>query len=204
MAPRAANTLDLRVQAAFLGPHVSFEPTRPLYKHHQAHLVDYEKEESALLAHDFKYWDAAFAPLHRNLLALRKILPDQDTDVSEREQAIVQRLQEGAALGSTAFVSRLVSTFREPPATGLSARISWWKAEQDNTDAAAQTPGTSRIQEMSKTVVTPLAPLGAKQPPPAPRPQCPHPGSGDANRPQASLLVFITSATYSPKAKRKR
>ena len=63
----------------------------------------YKKEESALRAHDFKYGDAAFAPLHRNLLALEKILPAQDPDVAEHEQPSVQRLQAGAALGSTAF-----------------------------------------------------------------------------------------------------
>ena len=75
MAPRLAPPFELPVQAGFLGPYVSFEPTRPPYEHQQAHLVVYEKEESALLAHDFKYGDAAFAPLHRNPLALRKILP---------------------------------------------------------------------------------------------------------------------------------
>ena len=85
VARRSAHTLHMRVQAGFLGPYVSFEPTRPTYEHQQAHLVVYEKQESALLAHDFNYGDAAFAPLHRNLLALEKILPDQDPDVSERE-----------------------------------------------------------------------------------------------------------------------
>ena len=85
VAPRAAHALNLRVQAGFLGPDVSFEPTRPPYKHQQAHLVVYKKEGSALLAHDFKYGDAAFAPLHRNLLALEKILPAQDPDVAEQE-----------------------------------------------------------------------------------------------------------------------
>ena len=124
VAPRSAHALDLRVQAGFLGPYVSFEPTRPPYEHQQAHLVVYEKEKSALLAHDFKYGDAAFAPLHRNLLALEKIPPAQDPDVAEHEQPIVQRLKAGAALGSTAFVSQLVSALRDRPATGLTERIS--------------------------------------------------------------------------------
>ena len=84
----------------------------------------YEEEESALLAHDFKYGDAAFVSLHRNLLALDKILPAQDPDVAEHEEPIVQRLQAGAALGSTAFVSQLVSALRDRPATGLIERIS--------------------------------------------------------------------------------
>ena len=82
VALRSAHALDLRVQAGFLGPYVSFGPTRPPYEHQQAHLVVYQKEESALLAHGFKYGDAAFAPLHRNLLALGKILPAQDPDVA--------------------------------------------------------------------------------------------------------------------------
>ena len=124
VAPRSAHALDLRVQAGVLGPYVSFKPTGPPYEHQQAHLVVYEKEESALLAHDFKFGDAAFAPLHRNLLALEKILHAQDLDVAEHEQPIVQRLQAGAALGSTAFVSQLVSALRDRPATGLTERIS--------------------------------------------------------------------------------
>ena len=97
---------------------------RDPYEHQQAHLVVYEKEESALLAHDFKYGDAAFAPLHRNLLALEKILPAQDPDVAQYEQPIVQHIQAGAALGSTAFVSQLVSALRDRPATGLTECIS--------------------------------------------------------------------------------
>ena len=72
LAPREAHTCDLRIQAEFLRPYVSFEPTWPPYEHQQAHLVVYEKENSALLAHDFKYGDTAFSPLHRNLLALPK------------------------------------------------------------------------------------------------------------------------------------
>ena len=103
---------------------MSFETTRPPYEHQQAHLVVYEKEESALLAHDFKYRDAAFTPLHRNLLALEKILPAHDPDVAGHEQPIVQRLQAGAALGSTSFVAQLVSALRERPAAGLAERIS--------------------------------------------------------------------------------
>ena len=84
----------------------------------------YEKEESALLAHDFKYGDAAFAPLHRSLLTLEKILPTQDPDVAEHEQPILQPLQAGAALGSTAFVFQLVSALRDRPTTGLTERFS--------------------------------------------------------------------------------
>ena len=122
----------------------------------------YEKEESALLAHDFKYGDAAVAPLHRNLLALEKILPAQDPDVAEHEQPIVQRLQTGAALGSTAFVSQLVSALRERPATGLTERISEWNAAPDDADAATPTPGPNRIEEMSETSVPLLAPLGGE------------------------------------------
>ena len=81
VAPNLAHALDLRVGAGFLGPYVSFEPTQPPNEHQQAHLVVYEKEESALLVQDFKYGDAAFAPLHRNPLPLKKILPAQDPDV---------------------------------------------------------------------------------------------------------------------------
>ena len=163
----------------------------------------YEKEESALLAHDFKYGDAAFAPLHRNLLALEKILPAQDRDVAEHEQPIVQRLQAGAALGSTAFVSHLVSALCERPATGLFERISQWNAAPDDTDAAAPTPGTNRIAEMSETIVLLLAPLGGEAttllPPdhyaPTPPPEI---------QIDSRLPAGITSATCSPKAKRKR
>ena len=75
VASRLAHALHLRFQAGFLGPYMSFQPTRPPYEHQQAHLVLYENEESALLGHDPKYGDAAFAPLHRSLLALEKILP---------------------------------------------------------------------------------------------------------------------------------
>ena len=162
VAPRSAHALDLRVQAGFLGPYVSFEPTRPPYEHQQAYLVVYEKGESALLAHDFKYGDAAFAPLHRNLIALEKILPAQDPDVAEHEQPIVQRLQAGAALGSTAFVSQLVTALRERPATGLTERISEWNAAPEDADAATPTPGPSRTEEMSETSVPLLAPLGGE------------------------------------------
>ena len=162
VAPRSAHALDLRVQAGFLGPYVSFEPTRPPYEHQQAHLVVYEKEESALLAHNFKYRDAAFAPLHRNLLALEKILPAQDPDVAEHEQPIVQRLQAGAALGSTAFVSQLVSALRDRPATGLTERISELNGAPDDTGAATPMPGPSRIEEMPETGVPLLAPLGGE------------------------------------------
>ena len=162
VAQRSAHALNVRVQARFLGPYVSFKPTRPPYEHQQAYLVVYEKEESALLAHDFKYGDAAFAPLHRNLLALEKILPAQDPDVAEHEQPIVQRLQAGAALGSTAFVSQLVSALRDRPATGLTERISEWNAAPDDADAATPSPGPNRIEEMSKTSVPLLAPLGGE------------------------------------------
>ena len=141
---------------------MSFKPTRPPYKHQQAHLVVYEKEESALLAHDFKYGDAALAPLHRNLLALEKILPAQDLDVAEHEQPMVQRLQAGAALGSTAFVSQLVSALRDRPATGLTERISEWNAAPDDADAATPLPGPNGIEEMSETSVPLLAPLGGE------------------------------------------
>ena len=149
VAPRSARALDLRVQAEFPGLYVSLEPTQPPYEHQQAHLVVYKKEESALLAHDFKYGDAAFAPLHRNLLALEKILPAQHPDVAEHEQPIVQRLQAGAALGSTAFVSQLVSALCDWPATWLTERISEWNAASNDTDAATPTLGPSRIEEMS-------------------------------------------------------
>ena len=164
VAPRSAHALDLRVPAGFLGPYVSFEPTQPPYEHQQAHLVVYEKEESALLAHDFKYGDAAFAPVHRNLLALEKILPAQDPDVAEHEQPIVQRLHAGAALGSTAFVSQLVSALPDSPATGLTERISKWNAatNEADADAATPTPGPNRIKEMSETSVPLLAPLGGE------------------------------------------
>ena len=157
VAPGSAHALDLRVQAGFLGPYVSFEPTRPPYEHQQAHLVVYEKEESALLAHDFKYGDAAFAPLHRNLLALEKILPAEAPDVAEHKQPIVQRLQAGPALGSTAFVSQLVCALRDRPATGLTERISEWKAAPDDADAATPSPGPNRIEKMSETSVPLLA-----------------------------------------------
>ena len=36
VVPTASDVLDLRVQAGFLGPYVSFEPTRPLYDQQQA------------------------------------------------------------------------------------------------------------------------------------------------------------------------
>ena len=162
VVPRSAHALDLRVQAGFLGPYVSFEPTRPPYAHQQAHIVVYEIEESALLAHDFKYGHAASAPLHRNLLALEKILPAQDPDVAEHEQPMVQRLQVGAALGSTAFVSQLVSALRDPPATGLTERISELNEAPDNTDAATPSPGPGRIEEMPETSVPLHAPLGGE------------------------------------------
>ena len=162
VAPRSAHAIDLRVQAGFLGPYVSFKPTRPPYERQQAHLVVYEKEESALLAHDFKCGDAAFAPLHRNLPALEKILPAQDPDVAEHEQPIVQRLQAGAALGSTTFVSQLVSALRDRPATGLTECISEWKAAPDDADASTPTPGPNRIEQMSETGVPLLAPLGGE------------------------------------------
>ena len=162
VAPRSAHGLDLRVQAGFLGPYLSFKPTQPPYKHQQAHLVVYEKGESALLAHDLKYGDAAFAPLHRNLLALEKILPAQDPDLAEHEQPIVQRLQAGAALGTTAFVSQLVSALRDRPATGLTERISQWNAVPDDADAATPLPGPNRIEEKSETSVPLLAPLGGR------------------------------------------
>ena len=159
VAPRSAHALDLRVQAGFLGPYVSSKPARPPYEHQQAHLVVYEKEVPALLAHDLKYGDAAFAPLHRNLLALEKIPPAQDPDLAKHEQPIVQRLQAGAALGSTAFLSQLVSALRDRPATGLTGRISEWNAAPDDADAATPTPGPNRIEGMSETNVPLLAPL---------------------------------------------
>ena len=128
----------------------------------------YENEESALPAHDFKYGDAAFAPLHCSLLALEKILRAQDPDVAEHEQPVVQRLQLDTAFGSTAFVSQLVSALGRRPATGLSGLISEWNAAPDDTDAAAPTPGTSHIEEMSETVVLLLAPLGGEATTPLP------------------------------------
>ena len=153
VAPRSAHALDLHVQAGFLGPYVSFEPTRPPYEHQQAHLMVYEKEESALLAHDFKYGDAAFAPLHRNLLALEKILSAQEPDVAEHDQPIVQRFDAGAALGSTAFVSQLVSALSDRPATGLTERISEWRAALDDADTATPTPGPNRIEGQPPSIV---------------------------------------------------
>ena len=203
VARRSAHALDLRVQAGFLGPYVSFETTRPPYEHQQAHLVVLEKEESALLAHDFKYGDAAFAPLHRNLLALEKILPAQDPDVAEQEQP-VQRLQAGAPLGSTAFVSPLVSALRDRPATGLTERISEWNAAPDDADTATPTPGPNRIEGMSETSVPLLAPLGGEASTLLPWTTMPPPPPRRYKSTPASLLVFITSATYSPRAKRKR
>ena len=183
VAPRSAHVLDLRVQAGFLGPYVSFEPTRPPYEHQQAHLVVSEKEESALLAHDFKHGDAAFAQLHRNLLALVKILPAQDPDVAEHEQPIVQRLQAGAALGSTSFVSQVVSAPRDRPTTGRTERISEWNAAPDDADAATPTPAPNRIEKMSETSVLLLAPLGGEATTLLPRPRCPHTCLGDTSRP---------------------
>ena len=75
---------------------------------------------------------------------------------------MVQRLQAGAALGSTAFVSQLVSALRNRPATGLTESISEWDAAPDDTDAATLTPGASRIEEMFETGVALLAPLGGE------------------------------------------
>ena len=204
VAPRLAHVLDLRVQARFLGPYVSFEPTQPFYEHQQAHLVVYEKEESALLAHDFKYGDAAFAPLHRNLLALEKILPAQDPDVAEQEQPIVQRLQAGTALGSTAFVSQPVSALCDRPATGQTERISEWNEVPDDTDAATLMQGPSCIEEMFETSVPLLAHCGAKQPPSYPLTTMPPPRLRRYKLTPASPLVYTTSATYSPRAKRKQ
>ena len=203
VAPRSAHALHLRVQAGFLRPYVSFEPTRPPYEHQQAHLVVYEEEESALLAHDFKYGDAAFAPLHRNLLALEKILPAQDPDVAEHEQPIVQRLQ-AAALGSTAFVSQLVSALRDRPATGLSERISECNVAPDDADAAMPSPGPNVIKEMSETSVPLLALLGGEATSLRPPDHDAPPPPRRYKSTPASLLVFITSATYFPRAKRKR
>ena len=74
----------------------------------------------------------------------------------------MQRLQAGAALGSTAFVSQLVSPLRDRPATGLTGRISEWNAAPDNADAATPSPGPNRIEEMSETSVQLLAPLGGE------------------------------------------
>ena len=79
--------------------------------------------------------------------------------MAEHEQTIVQRLQAGAALGSTAFVSQLVSALRDRPATGLTERISEWNAAPDDADAATPSPGPNRIEEMSETSVPLLAPL---------------------------------------------
>ena len=101
-------------------------------------------------------------PRHRNLLALEKILSAQDPDVAKHEQPIVQRLQAGAALGSTSFVSQLVSALRDRPAAGLIERISEWNAAHEDAEAATPTPGPSRMEEMSQTGVPLLAPLGGE------------------------------------------
>ena len=162
VALRAAQALDLRIQAGFLAPTWPSNLRRLPTSSNKAHLVVYEKEESALLAHDFKYGDAPLALLHRNLLSLEKILPAEDPDVAEHEQPIVQRHRAGAALGSTAFVSQLLSALRERPATGLSERISEWNGAPGDTNAAAPTPGTSRIEEMSEAVVRLLTPLAGE------------------------------------------
>ena len=74
----------------------------------------------------------------------------------------MQRLQAGAALGSTAFVSQLVSALRDRPATELTERISEWNAAPDDTDAATPTPGQSRFEEMSETSALLLALLGGE------------------------------------------
>ena len=94
----------------------------------------------------------------------------------------MQRPEAGAALGSTAFLSRLVSALRGRPATGLSERISDWNAAPDDTDASTLTPDTSCIEEMSETVVPLLAALGGEGttllPP---NHDARQPGSGDTN-----------------------
>ena len=74
----------------------------------------------------------------------------------------MQRLQAGAALGSTAFVSQLVSALRDRPATGLTEPISEWNTAPDNADAATPSPGPYRIEEMSETSVPLLALLGGE------------------------------------------
>ena len=74
----------------------------------------------------------------------------------------MQRLQAGAALGSTAFVSQLVSALRDRPATGLTERISEWNAAPDDAYAAMPTPGPNHIEEMFETSVPLLAPLGGE------------------------------------------
>ena len=204
VAPRSAHALDLRIQAGFPGPYVSVQPTRPPYEHQQAHLVVFEKEESTLLAHDFKYGDAAFAPLHRNLPSLEKILPAEDPDVAEHEQPIVQCLPTGAALWSTAFVSQLVSALRDRTATGLTEGISEWNAAPDDADAATPRPGPNRIEEMSETASRCLLRWKARRPPSYPPTTMPPSPPRRYKSTPASLLAFLTSATYSPRAKRKR
>ena len=97
-----------------------------------------------------------------NLLALERILPAKDPDVAEHEQRIVQRLQAGAALGSTAFVSQLVSALRDKPAAGLTQRISESNAAADDADTATPTPGPNRIEQVSETSIPLLAPLGGE------------------------------------------
>ena len=94
----------------------------------------------------------------------------------------MQRLQAGAALGSTAFVSQLVSALRDQPATGLTERNNEWNATPEDTNTATPTLGPSRIEEMSETAVPLLAQLknGATNPP-TPRPGCPQADPGDTN-----------------------
>ena len=185
MALRAAHALDLGVQAGFLGPYVSFEPTRPPHEQQQTHLVVYEKEESALLAHDFKYGDAAFALLHRNLLALEKILPARYPDVAEQEQPIVQRLPSGPQRG---FLSASSSgtrrrTIPTPP---------WRRRVQAASRRCPRLPSRCLLH------------WGAKQPPSYPPTTMPPPRLRRYKLTPASSLVSTTSVTYCPKAKRKQ
>ena len=112
-APQVALPLDLRVQAAFLGEYISFEPTCPPYKYQQSYLVEYKSEKSAILATDFVNGDTHFTPLHRNALLLPGLLPEVDLDVPEHEQDTVRRLQAATKLGSADFVQRLLSTFQD-------------------------------------------------------------------------------------------
>ena len=161
----AAHALYLRVRAGFLGPYVSLETTRPPYELQHAHLAGYKKKESALLAHDFKYGDAAFDPLHRDFLALEKILPAQDPDVEEHEQPIVQpikRAPPGAPRSSYPSLS--------PPSTsGTQRRFLSASASGTRRQMTPTPPRRRQVHAASRRCPRPLSRCllhcRAKQPP---------------------------------------
>ena len=170
-----------------LGQYVGFKPTQPAYNHRQAHLEVGGREEAALLTHNFQYGAPAFAPLHRNLLALEKILEARDANVAEHEQCIVQLLQALAALGSTFFSLQLVSALRECPATAFAERISEWNSAREKSDNRANAEHGPHRGNVGDRRSAACSTGGRGNHPPTPQQRCPHPGSRDTKQPRHIL-----------------